>query len=151
MNEESQPDLPLKPPLPSRDGADDGGGQAHGLARGGGHPPPAIARESAWSQLLRAFGLSGARREGLRLLAVPDDPLPADAVRGNALRAGHFYFRGIRLDIDRLGRAPPLPDDFDAYINGFDWLRDLGRAAPLPEVRPLAERIAIKWLRARGS
>ena len=83
----------------------------------------------------------------LRLLAVPIDPLPADAKRGMAIRAGHFHFQGLEqpvasIDYARLNLPPAMAD----YIHRFDWLRDLAAATDRAGGAPIAAAVTEKWL-----
>jgi uncharacterized heparinase superfamily protein len=83
----------------------------------------------------------------LRLLAVPKDPLPADAKRGMAIRAGHFHFQGLEqptatIDYAKLNLPPTMVD----YIHRFDWLRDLAATTNRADGAPIATSITEKWL-----
>ena len=80
-----------------------------------------------WRTPLHNMRLTG--KLPLRLLAVPEDPLPADHARGQALRIGKFHHQGLEqsfhnIDYDRL----PLPPSMVDYIHRFAWLRDLAAA-----------------------
>src|SRR3546814_446369 len=83
----------------------------------------------------------------LKLLAVPDDPIPGDERAGKALRAGYFLFRGTKqplasLDFSNLDLAPAFAD----YIHSFRWLRDLSMVTTREQAAPIAEAILRKWL-----
>ena len=83
----------------------------------------------------------------LRLLAVPIDPLPADAKRGMAIRAGHFHFQGLEQPLDSIDYAKlNLPPAMEDYIHRFDWLRDLATATNRTEGAPIAAAITQTWL-----
>src|SRR3546814_20355458 len=83
----------------------------------------------------------------LKLLAVPDDPIPGDERAGKALRAGYFLFRGTKqplasLDFSNLVLAPAFFD----YIQSFRWLRDLSMVTTSAQAAPIAEAILRTWL-----
>src|SRR3546814_5484128 len=83
----------------------------------------------------------------LKLLAVPDDPIPGDERAGKALRAGYFLFRGTKqplasLDFSNLDLAPAFVD----YIHSFRWLRDLSMVTTREQAAPIAEALLRKWL-----
>src|SRR3546814_4072216 len=66
-----------------------------------------------WRTPLHAMRLKG--KYPLKLLAVPDDPIPGDERAGKALRAGYFLFRGTKqplasLDFSNLDLAPAFVD-----------------------------------------
>ena len=87
----------------------------------------------------------------LRLLAVPQDPLPGSAVRGQSLRLGKFHYQGFEqvvegLDYGHLSLPPAVTD----YIHRFNWLRDLAAATNRADGAPVAAEIADKWLIANG-
>ncbi len=80
-----------------------------------------------WRTPLHALRLRG--RFPLKLLGVPEDPIPGDPMAGKALRAGHFLFRGLKLPTARLDFGNlPVPPAFADYIHSFAWLRDLASA-----------------------
>src|SRR3546814_16473599 len=83
----------------------------------------------------------------LKLLAVPDDPIPGDERAGKALRAGYFLFRGTKqplasLDFSNLALAPALVD----YIHSFRWLRDLSMVPSCDASPPISEALLRPWL-----
>ncbi len=85
----------------------------------------------------------------LKLLGVPEDPIPGDPMAGKALRAGHFLFRGLKLPTARTDFADPaVPAAFADYIHSFAWLRDLAAAGPRQEIAPIAEALQRRWLDA---
>jgi uncharacterized heparinase superfamily protein len=98
-----------------------------------------------WSTPLHAMRLKG--KYPLKLLAVPDDPIPGDARAGKALQAGYFLFRGLKqplesLDFANLAVTPAFAD----YIHSFRWLRDLATVAKREQAAPIAEAVMRKWL-----
>src|SRR3546814_17981861 len=71
-----------------------------------------------WRTPLHAFRLKG--RFPLKLLGVPEDPVPGDTRAGTAIRAGHFLHRGLKLpltelDFTALAIAPTYAD----YLHSF--------------------------------
>ena len=97
-----------------------------------------------WRTPLHNMRLTG--KLPLRLLAVPEDPLPADQVRGQALRMGMFRHQGLEqpfhnIDYDRL----PLPPAMVDYIHRFAWLRDLAAATNRADGAPIAAAITEQW------
>lgn len=102
-----------------------------------------------WRTPLHAMRLKG--KYPLKLLAVPDDPLPGDARAGKALRAGYFLFRGMKQPIDSLDVADmTLAPSFVDYIHSFRWLRDLATVSTREQAAPIAETIMRKWLAAHS-
>jgi uncharacterized heparinase superfamily protein len=104
----------------------------------------------SWRTPLHNMRLTG--KLPLKLLAVPQDPLPADAAHGKAIRMGQFHFQGLSLPIEGADYAKlPVPPAFTDYIHRFDWLRDLAAAANRAEGAPIAASIADHWLGAHAA
>lgn len=100
-----------------------------------------------WRTPLHALRLKG--RFPLKLLGVPEDPIPGDPAAGKALRAGHFLFRGLKQPTARLDFGNmPVPPAFADYIHSFAWLRDLAAAGTRQDVAPIAEALQRRWLDA---
>ncbi|AQA01003.1 heparinase [Sphingopyxis sp. QXT-31] len=102
-----------------------------------------------WRTPLHAFRLKG--RFPLKLLGVPDDPVPGDTRAGTAIRAGHFLHRGLKLplgecDFAELNVAPAFAD----YLHSFAWLRDLASTGSRADGAPIAEAMVRGWLAAHG-
>jgi uncharacterized heparinase superfamily protein len=102
-----------------------------------------------WRTPLHALRLKG--RFPLKLLGVPEDPLPGDARAGKAIRAGWFLNRGFKLpladlDFERLTVVAPFAD----YLHSFGWLRDLAAAGAHGEAAGIAEPIVRQWLAVHG-
>lgn len=98
-----------------------------------------------WRTPLHALRLRG--RYPLKLLAVPDDPVKGDAEAGISILRGEIFWRGERVhcaDID-FGNEPISPG-FSAYLQRFEWLRDLAAAGPRAQVAPAAEALTRIWL-----
>lgn len=102
-----------------------------------------------WSTPLHALRLRG--RFPLKLVAVPEDPMPGDARAGIALLKGEIAWRGetlpiAELDFAKLQVSQPLVD----HLHGFGWLRDLATAGTRAAAIPVAESIMRKWMAAHG-
>ncbi len=83
----------------------------------------------------------------LRLLATPDDALPADPACGKALLMGRFHFQGMDVQIDDINYDNPrLPPAMENYIHRFNWLRDLAAVAHHGEAARIAAAAAESWL-----
>lgn len=86
-----------------------------------------------------------------RLFAVPQDPLPGDRPRGDALRMGRFLYRGVQSPFDASDEErAKLPADFQNYIHRFGWLRDLAAVAPRAQGVAIAEKLTADWLDRHG-
>lgn len=102
-----------------------------------------------WRTPLHALRLKG--RFPLKLLGVPQDPVPGDSAAGRAIRMGYFLHRGLRVPINALNfKTLSLPPAFADYLHSFAWLRDLAAVSTRAEAAPLAEAIVRQWLAAHG-
>ncbi|MEQ1510777.1 MAG: heparinase II/III family protein [Sphingopyxis sp.] len=100
-----------------------------------------------WRTPLHALRLRG--RFPLKLLGVPEDPIPGDPMAGKAIRAGHFLFRGLKQPIAQLDFAHlALPAPFADYIHSFAWLRDLACASNAQDGSKIAEALQKRWIEA---
>ena len=102
-----------------------------------------------WRTPIHRLRLRG--RYPLKLIAVPDDPLPGDVARGQALLAGEMRFRGEAhplADLDFAGGKWGKP--FAAHVHSFAWLRDLSTVATRAQGAPIAEALTARWLEAFG-
>ena len=102
-----------------------------------------------WRTPLHSLRLKG--RYPLKLLAVPLDPIPGVAARGEALLGGQIGYRGdsvslMTLESGRTAMSKPL----STYFQSFAWLRDLAAAAPRQQAAPVAELLMAKWLDAHA-
>lgn len=102
-----------------------------------------------WRTPLHSFRLKG--RFPLKLLGVPEDPVPGDSRAGTAIRAGHFLHRGLKqsvasLDFAELKLAPTFAD----YLHSFAWLRDLAATATRADGAPIAEGVVRGWMEVHG-
>ncbi|GGB22067.1 heparinase [Sphingomonas metalli] len=98
-----------------------------------------------WRTPLHAMRLKG--RYPLKLIAVPDDPIPGDAKRGRALIAGTLDFRGEARPVHALDlKNPDWSPSFSRYLHSFAWLRDLSTVATRGQAAPRAEALMARWL-----
>jgi uncharacterized heparinase superfamily protein len=141
---------PNDPPPPGDDGIE----QGKRLIRVADDKGLSLAQKIANQFYLLSWKtpIHGRRLKGkypLKLLAVPDDPLPGDSRAGAALRAGYMLFRGQKLPLDRLDFGDlPVGPAFADYLHGFRWLRDLAASASREQGAPIAEGVMRKWLAA---
>lgn len=124
----------------SREGGDRGVSLSERLSQG--------LHRMSYRTVLHKFALKG--RFPLKLLAVPQDPLPGDPVAGTSVAAGRLTHGGYSKPIDG---AWPQPADAPAawrdWANGFSWLRDLA-AGDKARASKVAEPIAAAWLGAHA-
>jgi uncharacterized heparinase superfamily protein len=102
-----------------------------------GHHGPSLAERIAeqldrlhFRSPLHRMRLKG--RFPLKLLAVPEDPVPGDPKSGARLKAGRLFHSGFgqaiaeaRLD------DPAAPAGWHGWVHGWLWLRDAAAAGPL--------------------
>lgn len=101
-----------------------------------------------WGTALHQHRLRG--RYPLKLLAVPQDPLAGDAVRGGAFLSGTARFAGYSLSLPDYHFTETLPAPMEAYMQRFRWLRDIAAAGERSEVAPIAEHMMRRWLDNHG-
>ena len=103
----------------------------------------------AWRTPLHSLRLRG--RYPLKLLAVPDDPIPGDPRVGEAMLEGRLSFGRETLDLEKLDFTQlAVSPGFADYLQSFGWLRDLSIAAPRQTVAPIAELVTRHWLSIHG-
>ena len=102
-----------------------------------------------WRTPFHSMRLKG--RYPLKLIAVPDDPLIGDVVRGRSLLEGKLCFRGEIRPIETLdpGRVD-WSGSFDRYFQSFMWLRDLSTVATRVQGAPIAEMLMARWLQVHS-
>ena len=102
-----------------------------------------------WRTPFHSMRLKG--RYPLKLIAVPDDPLIGDFVRGRSLLEGKLCFRGEVRPIETFdpGRAD-WSGSFDRYFQSFMWLRDLSTVATRVQGAPIAEMLMARWLQVHA-
>ena len=96
-----------------------------------------LAKGSLFSRLMTA------KKEPLRLVAVPRDHVAGDRVRGDALLAGRFTFGTETLSLADFDFAAIGADSSIATaMQGFSWLRDLAAATGRDKGAKLAEALS---------
>lgn len=99
----------------------------------------------AWRTPLHNLRLRG--RYPLKLLGVPDDPLPGDPRAGAAILGGRIVHGGETLDLETLDfSSTPMSPAMADHLQSFGWLRDLAAGAPRERAAPVAELILRNWL-----
>jgi uncharacterized heparinase superfamily protein len=102
-----------------------------------------------WRTPLHDLRLKG--RHPLKLMAVPDDPVPGDVERGRALLAGRLSYLGEERAIDLLDpRRADWGKPFADHFQSFAWLRDLSTVATRAQAAPVAEALMARWLHAHA-
>lgn len=104
----------------------------------------------SWRTPLHKLRLRG--RHPLKLLTVPEDPLPGDAQIGADMIAGTIRFRGEALDMASFDfdQAPVSPA-FQHYLQSFAFLRDLAAGGSRVITAPIAEAMMGRWLERHGT
>ncbi|NNC73109.1 MAG: heparinase [Sphingomonadaceae bacterium] len=103
-----------------------------------------------WRTPLHRLRLRG--KFPLKLIAVPEDPIPGDRVRGQALLEGRAFFHGQEIALADLDfGALDLSPGFADYLQSFEWLRDLAAVADREEATPIAERLMRNWVENYGT
>lgn len=102
-----------------------------------------------WRTPLYALRLRG--RYPLKLLAVPEDPLPGDPRIGALMLGGQMVWQGQTLSLSRIDfGSEDVHPHFAERLQRFDFLRDLSAAGPRALVAPVAERLTRQWLSAHA-
>ena len=105
-----------------------------------------LARGSLFSRLVSA------KKEPLRLAAVPRDHVAGNRARGDALLAGRFALGAESVDLADLDFAALGADSAVAStLQGFSWLRDLAASTGRDKGAKLAEALVGRWLLAHGT
>lgn len=84
----------------------------------------------------------------LKLIAVPDDPIPGDAAIAGRLRGGRLFRDGYGQGmLDGRLDSPTAPESWRRWVHGWGWLRDLSAADGLtPSEVARAEALSKRWL-----
>lgn len=84
----------------------------------------------------------------LKLIAVPEDPIPGDAALGSRLRAGRLFRDGYGQGmLDGRLDSPSAPASWRRWVHGWGWLRDLSAAEGLTQSEiARAEGLSKRWL-----
>jgi uncharacterized heparinase superfamily protein len=105
-----------------------------------------LAKGSLMSRLFTA------KKEPLRLIAVPRDHVAGDRARGDALLAGRFTLGSESVDLaDFDFAALGAESKIAASLQGFSWLRDLAASTGRDKGARLAEALVGRWLLAHGT
>jgi uncharacterized heparinase superfamily protein len=123
------------------------------LTRGLGDRGPSLAERltDRLDRLSFASPMHRMRLKGrfpLKLIAVPEDPIPGDPALGQRLKGGRLFRDGYgqgmqeaRLD------TPDAPESWREWVHGWGWLRDLAGSGPLGKAEVArAEALAKRWL-----
>jgi len=102
-----------------------------------------------WRTPLHGLRLNG--RYPLKLLAVPEDPIPGNAEAGRCmaegtLTKGREQIAVADIDFSGIGTSPALT----THIERFAWLRDLTAGVSRVEGAEIAERLMRVWLERHG-
>jgi uncharacterized heparinase superfamily protein len=102
-----------------------------------------------WRTPLYALRLRG--RYPLKLLAVPEDPLPGDNSAGAEMLEGRLSWRGETLALSQVHfSSEAIQPDFANHLQRFNWLRDVAAAGPRRVTAPIAEMLTRQWLAAHA-
>jgi uncharacterized heparinase superfamily protein len=144
-------------PEVDRPGGERPGGERLRFTRERGHLGPSLAERLAeqldrlhFRSPLHRLRLKG--RFPLKLLAVPQDPVPGDSKAGARIRAGRLFHAGYGQAIAEVRFDDPrAPAAWRAYAHGWGWLRDAAAGAP-PTRAEIArvEALARRWLAAHA-
>ena len=105
-----------------------------------------LARGSLFSRMVSA------KKEPLRLVAVPRDHVAGDRARGDALLAGRFTYGAETISLaDFDFAAIGATGKAAVAMQGFSWLRDLATATGRDRGAKLAEAMVGRWLLAHGT
>ena len=87
-------------------------------------------------------------RYPLKLLGVPEDPVPGDTTIGERIFAGRLIHAGhIVMTRDLTFAESAHPQAWRDWANGWEWLRDLAAAAPDRQAAAAAaEPLVKRWL-----
>ncbi|MCA1653013.1 MAG: heparinase II/III family protein [Sphingomicrobium sp.] len=96
--------------------------------------------------------MMSAKKEPLRLAAVPRDHVAGDRARGDALLAGRFTYGAETVDLAEFDFASVGADSsVGVALQGFSWLRDLAASTGRDKGARLAEALVGRWLLAHGT
>lgn len=84
----------------------------------------------------------------LKLIAVPEDPIPGDPGLGGRLRGGRLFRDGYGQGmLDGRLDSPNAPASWRRWVHGWEWLRDLSAADGLTQSEVArAEALSKRWL-----
>jgi uncharacterized heparinase superfamily protein len=112
-----------------------------------------LAGSEIVSRLARGSLLSrlAAKRQPLKLVAVPRDHVAGDRQRGAQILAGRLPIGSEVIPLADLDFGAISPSSkLGESLQGFSWLRDLAAAASRERGSPIGEALAARWLIAHG-
>lgn len=135
-------------------GPDDAGeADALRLTRGLGDRGPSLAERLSdrLDRLSFASPFHRMRLKGrfpLKLIAVPEDPIPGDPALASRLRGGRLFRDGYGQGmLDGRLDSPNAPESWRRWVHGWGWLRDLAAAEGLTQSEiARAEALSKRWL-----
>lgn len=123
------------------------------LTRGMGDRGPSLAERLSdrLDRLSFASPFHRMRLKGrfpLKLIAVPEDPVPGDPAIAARLRAGRLFRDGYGQGmLDGRLDSPAAPPGWRRWVHGWGWLRDLSAADGLSQSEiARAEGLSKRWL-----
>ena len=129
------------------------GADALRLTRGLGDRGPSLAERLSdrLDRLSFASPFHRMRLKGrfpLKLIAVPEDPIPGDPALASRLRGGRLFRDGYGQGmLDGRLDSPNAPDSWRRWVHGWGWLRDLAAADGLTQSEiARAEALSKRWL-----
>lgn len=83
----------------------------------------------------------------LKLIAVPDDPVPGDPAIAQRLKGGRLFRGGYGQGmLDARLDHPDAPEGWRRWVHGWGWLRDLSMVDLTAAEAARAEALARRWL-----
>jgi uncharacterized heparinase superfamily protein len=83
----------------------------------------------------------------LKLIAVPDDPVPGDPAIAQRLKGGRLFMGGYGQGmLDARIDHPDAPESWRRWVHGWGWLRDLSMVDLTSVEAARAEALARRWL-----
>jgi len=102
-----------------------------------------------WRTPLHALRLKG--RFPLKLLGVPNDPMPGNRQLGQWLLSGTMRWQGETLPLESLDFTEThISAGLSDYLQRFAWLRDLAALGNRADAAPIAEQLMRAWLASHG-
>ncbi len=133
--------------------ADDDQEESFRLRRNGGDRGPSLSERMAdrLDRLSFASPMHRMRLKGrfpLKLIAIPEDPIPGNAGRGQRLKGGRLFAYGYGQGVAQLRfDARDAPHSWRQWLHGWGWLRDLASLGPLSKAEAAqAEALSKRWL-----
>ncbi len=102
-----------------------------------------------WRTPLHGLRLNG--RYPLKLLAVPEDPVPGNAEAGRAMMEGRIVRGRESVAIADVDFGEGLSPALAKHVERFAWLRDLAAGVSRTQGAPIAEGLMRAWLAAHAT